>query len=98
LPRGFDKATAEERIKVVGGARDDADFTGGGDRVAYDVAAPATGPYSVTAELLYESIGFRWARNLESYDAHEPRRFLGYYNKQAADSAKHIARAEARGG
>lgn len=98
LPRGFNKATAEERIKVVGGARDDADFTGGGDSVGYDVAAPAPGPYSITAELLYESIGFRWATNLQNYDAHEPRRFVGYYRKQSADSAKRIARAEVRGG
>jgi hypothetical protein len=98
LPRGFDKATADARIQVVGGAREDADFTGGGDSVTYDIAAAGPGTYSVVAELLYESIGYRWAKNLENYDAHEPRRFVGYYRKQSSDSAKRIARAEARGG
>lgn len=98
LPRGFNKATADARIRVVGEAMQDGDFTGGGDSIAYDVAASGAGPYNVTAELLYESIGYRWATNLEKYDAHEPRRFVGYYRKQSADSAKRIARAESRGG
>ena len=98
LPRGFDKATADDRIKVVGGARQDEDFVGGSDALLYDIAAPSGGPLSVSAELLYESIGFRWAKNLEAYDAHEPRRFTGYYRKQSAESAKRIAAASARSG
>lgn len=98
LPRGFDKGTAEERIRVIGSAREDADFRGGGDALTYDVPASSSGPFNVTAELLYESIGFRWARNLEGYDAHEPRRFLGYYRKLSPESAKRIASASTRGG
>jgi hypothetical protein len=35
----------------------------------------------VTAELLYQSIGYRWAENLRSYDAPEATRFLEYYEQ-----------------
>lgn len=37
LPRGFDKARAEQDIAVRGTAADDPDFTAGGDRVCYVV-------------------------------------------------------------
>jgi hypothetical protein len=96
LPRGFDKATAEDRVMVVGPARTDGDFVGGSDSLTYSVAlaanAPA-GPYSVTAELLFQSIGYRWAQNLRNYDAPEPKRFVGYYTQAASQSSKLIARA-----
>lgn len=39
------------------------------------------GPLTVTAELLYQSIGYRWADNLRRHDAPEPARFLGYYEQ-----------------
>jgi nitrate/TMAO reductase-like tetraheme cytochrome c subunit len=96
LPRGFDKATAQERVMVVGPAREDADFVGGSDSLTYSVALPngnAAGRYSITAELLYEAIGYRWAQNLRNYDAPEPKRFVGYYTQAASQSAKLIARA-----
>jgi hypothetical protein len=91
LPRGFDKTTAGREIAVVGGAAADADFTGQGDRVRYrlPVAAAAT----IDVELRYQSIGYRWARNLAAYDAPEPRRFVGYYDDMAAHSSVVVARA-----
>jgi nitrate/TMAO reductase-like tetraheme cytochrome c subunit len=95
LPRGFDKTNAPERVMVVGPAREDADFVGGSDSLTYSVALPngnAAGPYTVTAELLFESIGYRWAQNLRNYDAPEPQRFAGYYTQAASESAKLIAR------
>ena len=62
--------------------------------MTYSVAAPDShGPYRVSAELLYESIGYRWAHNLEAYDAFEPKRFLGYYKAQSASLAKPVASA-----
>jgi hypothetical protein len=96
LPRGFDKTTAEERVMVVGPARNDADFVGGSDSLTYSVALPANaapGSYSVTAELLFEAIGYRWAQNLKNYDAPEPKRFVAYYTQSANQSSKLIARA-----
>jgi hypothetical protein len=80
---------------VVGPAREDADFTGGSDTVGYSVALPnanGAGPYTVTTELYFQSIGFRWAQNLRNYDADEPKRFVGYYTQAAGQSSKLIAR------
>lgn len=96
LPHGFDKATAEPDIAVQGGAKDDADFAGGSDRVRYSVEiGNATAPFTITAELLYQPIGFRWANNLKPYQAAEPQRFTGYYDAMAPASAATLARAEA---
>jgi hypothetical protein len=94
LPKGFDKTTADPSIAVIGEARNDGRFTGGSDIITYSVSLPAgRDPYRVSAELLYESIGYRWAHNLEPYEAFEPKRFLGYYNAQAANLPKHLASA-----
>jgi hypothetical protein len=96
LPRGFDKATADRQIAVYGGAARDADFAGAGDRVRYRLAVPSAGPFTIEAELLYQAIGYRWAHNLERYDAPEPKRFVGYYNAMSAGSSVVVARTTAR--
>jgi hypothetical protein len=94
LPRGFDKTTADALIAVHGHARTDATFTGGGDRVRYDVAVPAgASAFEVVVELRYQPIGFRWAQNLASYDAPEPKRFVGYFNAMSGSSSTVVARA-----
>jgi hypothetical protein len=98
LPRGFDKRTAGAEIGVFGGAAGDADFSGGSDRVRYRVPAAAAGPYRVDVELRYQSIAYRWAHNLERYDAPEPARFLRYYNASASDSSVVVATASASTG
>jgi hypothetical protein len=97
LPHGFDKATAEAEIAVQGAAAADADFVGGGDRVRYRVAleASADSALTVEAELLYQSIGYRWAENLRGYDAEEPQRFTRYFAESAAASASSLARVTA---
>jgi len=94
LPRGFDKTTAEEDIAVYGGAAQDADFIGGGDRVRYVVAvAEAAGPFQVEVELWYQPIAYRWAQNLRQQPAAETDRFVGYYEAMADRSAVVLARA-----
>lgn len=93
LPEGFDKATADEWVEVHGTALDDADFIGGSDRVRYTVdVAGFEGPFSVDATLRYQPIGYRWAANLEDYDAPEPNRFTTYYASMSADSSVPVAR------
>ena len=62
----------------------------------YDVEVPAGGRYTVEAELRYQSIGYRWAHNLERYDAAEPKRFLSYYTSMSASSSVVVATATAR--
>jgi hypothetical protein len=80
LPSGFDKETAFEDIAVHGQALEDADFLGGGDRVSYAIElGDAEGPFTVTVELLYQSVGYRWAENLRRHEAPETDRFLDYY-------------------
>ena len=94
LPRGFDKATADKDIGVYGAAMQDSDFAGGGDVVHYAVPVPArAGPFVVSVELLYQPIGFRWAHNLEKYDAPEPKRFLNYFNEMSSSSSVVVAKA-----
>lgn len=96
LPRGFDKSTAHPDVAVYGDAAADPDFTAGGDRVRYrlDVAG-ATGPFTVDAELRYQPIGYRWARNLATVDAPEPRAFVAYHASMADRSAVTLAAGRA---
>ena len=91
LPRGFDKRTAAAEIDVFGGAAADSDFTGEGDRVRYRVVA--AGAERVHVELRYQPIGYRWAQNLASYTAAEPRTFVAYYDSLAHVSSVVVARA-----
>jgi hypothetical protein len=94
LPRGFDKSTAPWDIAVRGAALGDESFAAGGDRIHYVITARgARRPFTVTAELNYQTIGFRWAENLKAYDAFETRRFVSYYEATAAHSAVRVASA-----
>ena len=97
LPRGFDKTTADAQIGVYGEALKDDDFRGGGDRVHYAIEVAANGPYVVDLELRYQSIAYRWAHNLERYDAPEPKRFVGYYTATSAGSSVIVAKARSGG-
>lgn len=96
LPRGFDKTTADSQIGVYGDALKDDDFRGGGDRVHYAIEIAANGPFVVDVELRYQSIAYRWAHNLERYDAPEPKRFVGYYEATSPGSSIVVAKASAR--
>jgi hypothetical protein len=94
LPQGFDKTTAEPEIAVRGSAMQDPDFSGGGDRVRYVVDTNgASGPFQVDAELRYQVISFRWADNLRSYNAPEPKRFVSYYDAMSSEASTVLARA-----
>lgn len=96
LPDGFDKRTADKDVAVRGEAETDDDFLGGSDAVRYAVAlGDAQGPFSVEAELWYQPISFRWAANLKSYNAAEPKRFTGYYAAMAPRSGVLLVRAGA---
>jgi hypothetical protein len=97
LPQGFDKATAHADIAVAGAASADPDFTDGGDRVTFAIpTGGAAGPFTITVELLYQPIGYRWAHNLEGYDeAPEPGRFVVYYEAAAGSSAVVLVAASA---
>jgi hypothetical protein len=96
LPRGFDKAAASADVAVHGAAAADRDFAGGGDRVRYVLNLPgARGPLAVEADLRFQTISYRWARNLAAYDTPETRRFGSYYDAMAPGSSLVLARAAA---
>jgi hypothetical protein len=94
LPRGFDKHTATPDIAVHGDAFEDPSFTDTGDEVLYQLDAGTTrGAFEITVELLYQPVGYRWAHNLERYEAEEPRRFVSYFQALQGDTAAVLARA-----
>ncbi len=92
LPRGFDKSTATWDIAVIGDAAEDENFGEGSDRIEYVVdTGDAVGTLSVTAELYYQTIGFRWAENLKKYQTAETERFVRYYEENSERSAIRLA-------
>ena len=96
LPSGFTAARADPRTLPQGGAANDADFTGGSDRIIYSVpTGNAEGPFQVEAEFWFQPISFRWANNLKPYTAAETKRFTDYYDAMAPGSAVLLVRATA---
>jgi hypothetical protein len=80
LPLGFDKQNATSDTMVFGQATEDADFSAGGDRLELALElGEAQGPFTVQVELLYQSIGARWAQNLMSEESAESQAFTRYY-------------------
>jgi len=83
LPEGFDKTTVADDIAPFGDAVTDANYTGGGDRVTYQIhTGNSVGPFLVKAELLYQSISYRWAADLSTYNTQQSLQFTDYYNAQ----------------
>ena len=83
LPPGFDSAAgaADEDIAIYGAAKDDADFTAGQDAISYQIdLGDAKGKFTITVELLYQSIAYRWAENLRGGEGEEISDFMGYYD------------------
>jgi hypothetical protein len=96
LPAGFDKATASPEIAVHGAAATDPEFKGGSSATEYRIPAKgASGPLKISVELLYQPIGYRWARNLASAQADETQHFVKYFEQAAPNSAVVLAHAEA---
>jgi hypothetical protein len=98
-PLGFDKQKAAADVAVHGEASADADFVGGSDRVMLRVpVGERPGPYRVEVELLYQSIGYRWADNLRAGSDAEAKAFVGAFDGLAAVSFQTLARAERSAG
>lgn len=64
LPQGFDKATAPNDIKVVGNARADSNFVGGGDQITYRIGGLSDNNYQVEAELVHQPLAYSFAQDL----------------------------------
>jgi hypothetical protein len=94
LADGFQKSAPYPDIAVHGEARDDPDFVGGVDRVLLDVPLSGTQrtPYTVTVEVLFQPLGYRWIENLRSAQGEEVEEFLRY-----ADAVPNVPVVVARG-
>ena len=96
LPKGFDKAKAASDVVVRGEALADGDFVGGSDRVGLSVVLPKdVVPVSISVELLYEPIGYRWAENLRVVGSAESTRFSRGRDAMRARSFQRLAVAMA---
>jgi hypothetical protein len=96
LPRGFDKRSATPDIAVHGEAENDPDFAAGNDMIRYSMSTGGEqGPFTVEVEVWYQPIGFRWAMNLQKYEAMEPQRFVRYYEATSPASGVVLAHAAA---
>lgn len=92
LPDGFDKGTASDAVSVNGAAAGDEDFGGGGDTIRYRIAVgDDVSSVNVSARLLYQTIGYRWAHNLAAFDLSETDRFVRIYKENADRSAVVLA-------
>jgi hypothetical protein len=81
LPAGFPLADPDPDIAVYGEALADPNFLPGSDTVTYQIdISESPGPYTVTATLYYQSIGYRWAENLRGYQTEQTAAFFGYYD------------------
>lgn len=80
LPMGADKAKLPADIAVYGEAAGDANFVGGGDLITYQVDVKgATGPFTFSAELLYEPLSYQFVQDLLRDKTPLTERFGGYY-------------------
>ena len=69
LPDGFDKATAQESIKVYGKAVDDPDFKGGSDLIRYQVdIVGSSGELTVKADLYFTAVSAVFVNDLRVDD------------------------------
>jgi hypothetical protein len=82
LPAGADKARLPVDIAIYGEAAGDASFVGGGDLITYRVDVKnATGPFTISAELLYEPLSYRFVQDLLRDKTPLTERFGGYYGE-----------------
>ena len=81
LPVGEDKENLPADIAVYGLAAQDANFIGGSDLVRYRVDTSGyEGPFTITVELLYETLSYRFVQDLLLDETELTERFGAYYN------------------
>lgn len=96
LPAGFDLKAAGANI-AVHGVSSDPDFLPGQDLLALDLnLGAAQGPFTLQAELLYQTIGYRWAANITEQNSAEAKTFANLY-RATTNTALAAARAEVQG-
>lgn len=80
LPEGFEKGKVMGDIAVYGEAEEDENFTSGSDQVQYMIDLEGhSGPFVITAELLYQSISYPFIQDLNGDDTDLVDRFVGFF-------------------
>ncbi len=80
LPRGFDKTKSPPDVAVYGTAGSDTNFTGGRDRIVFEVGiAGKTKPFTVSVQLLYQTLSYPFLRDLLHDTTAETDRLQSYY-------------------
>ena len=81
MPVGQDKFGAVEAIQPRGKAIGDEDFQGGVDEIQYAIdLREESGPFTVTVEVLYQSIAYPWIEALRGVGSDEVEQFLRQYD------------------
>ena len=81
MPAGQDKFGAVEAIQPRGNAVGDEDFQGGVDEIQYAIdLREETGPFTVTVEVLYQSIAHPWVDAMRGLGSDEVEKFLRKYD------------------
>ncbi len=86
LPKGFDKTTVPEKVKVKGLAATDENFIGGSDSIAFSLKNLPESIYTVEAELIYQTIGYAFAQDLFKEQDHEVTRFKQMFDASSLKS------------
>ena len=86
LPKGFDKQTVPNKIKVQGLAVQDKDFIGGSDSIQFAIKNMPEQIYMIEAELIYQTLGYAFAQDLFSDQAEEVSRFKQMFNASSLKS------------
>jgi hypothetical protein len=81
MPSGQDKFGAVESIQPSGKAVGDEDFQGGVDEIQYAIdLREESGPFTVTVEVLYQSIAHPWIEAMRDLGSDEVEQFLRMYD------------------
>jgi hypothetical protein len=82
LPDGANKDQLPTDIAVYGMALGDTNFVGGGDTLTYQIdVIAADGPFTFSAELLYEPLSYRFIQDLLVDQTDLTEKFIGYYGE-----------------
>jgi hypothetical protein len=67
-------------------------FVGGEDRIRYSVPLSADRGWNrIEVELKFQSIGYRWAHNLERYNSSETSAFVELFRSMEQNTAETVA-------
>jgi hypothetical protein len=86
LPKGFDKSTVPNKVKVQGLAIEDENFIGGSDSIEFSLTNLTETSYTLEAELIYQTLAYAFAQDLFKEQDHEVSRFKQMFEASSLKS------------